>query len=49
MRVELSERTLTLRAPLRTAFGTLRERAVVELVLTGADGVEGRGEAAPRH
>ena len=38
---------LPLRAPLRTAWGELRERELLELTLAFGDGDEGRGEAAP--
>jgi L-alanine-DL-glutamate epimerase-like enolase superfamily enzyme len=47
MDVAAEVRTLRFREPVRTAFGDLRERDVVELTLTGSDGVTGRGEAAP--
>jgi L-alanine-DL-glutamate epimerase-like enolase superfamily enzyme len=47
MDVGLERRTLAFRAPLRTAYGELRTRELIELTLRGADGVEGRGEAAP--
>jgi L-Ala-D/L-Glu epimerase len=45
--VEVAARTLRFATPVATAFGTLTERTVVDLTLTGADGVTGRGEAAP--
>ena len=47
--VKLTARTqrLRLRSPLRTAFGELAERELIEVGLTGADGVTGHGEAAP--
>jgi len=47
MRVAIEERVLRLRTPLRTSYGTLRERTLYELVIEGADGVSGRGESAP--
>ncbi len=47
MRVAVEERTYRLRAPLRTAYGSVGERTVLELALVDADGVTGRGEAAP--
>ena len=47
MRVAIEPRTLRFTRPVPTAFGELRERHVLELVLTGADGVAGRGEASP--
>lgn len=46
MQVRVQERRFTLRRPLLTAGGELRERAVLELTITGSDGVAGRGEAA---
>ncbi len=42
MAVSVEERTLRFRRPVRTAFGTVRERTVLELSIDG-----GRGEAAP--
>ena len=42
MQVRLTERVLRFRRPVRTAFGELRERAILELEMDG-----GRGEAAP--
>ncbi len=47
MLVEIEQRTLRLRVPLRTSYGTLRTRTLYELVIEGADGVPGRGECAP--
>jgi L-Ala-D/L-Glu epimerase len=47
MQVAVEPRVFRLRRPLETAFGSLREREVLELALTGGDGVTGRGEAAP--
>ena len=47
MKVELSRRTLRLRSPLHTSFGTVEERELLTLTLTDEDGVEGIGEAAP--
>ncbi len=47
MRFELSRRTLRLRAPLHTAFGTVAERELLTLTLTDERGVTGVGEAAP--
>jgi L-Ala-D/L-Glu epimerase len=47
MRVELQEVALRFAEPLETAYGTLAERHLIVLSLTGADGVTGRGEAAP--
>lgn len=47
MRLTLRERTLVLRVPLSTAWGRLHERRLLEVDLVAADGVVGRGEAAP--
>jgi L-alanine-DL-glutamate epimerase-like enolase superfamily enzyme len=47
MDVALEPVTYALRDPLRTAYGDVCERHTIELVLTGEDGVPGRGEAAP--
>jgi L-alanine-DL-glutamate epimerase-like enolase superfamily enzyme len=47
VKVTLRQRVLSLRAPLVTAWGELHERLLLELELEGADGVVGRGEAAP--
>ncbi len=48
MRVAIEQRTLRLRAPLATSYGPpLSSRDLFELVIEGADGIEGRGECAP--
>ncbi|MCW3028096.1 MAG: o-succinylbenzoate synthase, partial [Solirubrobacterales bacterium] len=47
MKLELQRRTLTLRSPMGASYGELRERELVSISLTGADGVSGYGEAAP--
>jgi L-Ala-D/L-Glu epimerase len=47
MDVRIERRVLRFARPLPTAYGELRERALLELTIRGADGVEGRGEAAP--
>jgi L-Ala-D/L-Glu epimerase len=47
MRVAIKRRTLRLRSPLQTSYGQLREREVLCVALTDADGVSGYGEAAP--
>jgi len=47
VRVALERRSLRLREPLRTAGGEIAERDLLELALVAADGLEGRGEAAP--
>ncbi len=47
MQMTVTERTLHLRTPLRTAYGAVRERRLLAVTLTDADGVSGHGEAAP--
>ena len=47
MQMTVAERTLSLRTPLQTAYGALRERRLLAVTLTDADGVSGHGEAAP--
>jgi L-alanine-DL-glutamate epimerase-like enolase superfamily enzyme len=47
MRVTIEQRTLRFRRPLQTSYGALAKRAILELEIEGADGVTGRGEAAP--
>ena len=47
MRFELSRRTLRLRSPVHTSFGTTTERELLLLALTDERGVRGVGEAAP--
>jgi L-alanine-DL-glutamate epimerase-like enolase superfamily enzyme len=47
MQVALSQRILRFGDPQPTAHGTLEQRELLELRLTGSDGVCGRGEAAP--
>jgi len=47
LRVRVRERRIELREPIRAAWGELAERTVLELELTGSDGVAGIGEAAP--
>jgi L-alanine-DL-glutamate epimerase-like enolase superfamily enzyme len=47
LRVDVRRRVLELREPLRTAWGELHERTILELEIEGADGAVGRGEAAP--
>jgi L-Ala-D/L-Glu epimerase len=47
VKLEVRERRLPLREPLRAAWGELTERTILEVELTGSDGVTGRGEAAP--
>lgn len=47
MRLDLEPLTLRLRSPFQTAHGTVTERPLLQISLTGADGVSGHGEAAP--
>jgi L-alanine-DL-glutamate epimerase-like enolase superfamily enzyme len=47
MDVALDQVTHRLRTPLRTAYGDVDERVTFVLTVTAADGVTGRGEAAP--
>src|ERR1700733_15369073 len=47
MQMTVTERTLHLRTPLQTAYGAVRERRLLGVTLTDADGVSGHGEAAP--
>lgn len=47
MRLEVAERRLRLRTPLRTAHGTVTERELLEVRIAASDGHEGVGEAAP--
>jgi L-alanine-DL-glutamate epimerase-like enolase superfamily enzyme len=47
MRLSYNERLVRLAEPLRSSTGVVRERTLVQVALTGADGVTGCGEAAP--
>jgi L-Ala-D/L-Glu epimerase len=47
VRLTVERRTLKLREPLQTAFGTIAERELALVALTGEDGLTGYGEAAP--
>lgn len=47
MRLEIAPRRLRLRTPLKTAHGTVAERELLDVLILGADGVAGAGEAAP--
>ncbi|HEV2784902.1 MAG TPA: hypothetical protein VGV67_00830, partial [Solirubrobacteraceae bacterium] len=47
MRVDIEQRTLRFRKPLQSSYGEVAERTIFELEIEGADGVRGRGEAAP--
>jgi L-alanine-DL-glutamate epimerase-like enolase superfamily enzyme len=47
VKLELARRTLTLAKALQTAHGEVRERELLLVQVTGADGTIGYGEAAP--
>jgi L-Ala-D/L-Glu epimerase len=47
VRLEIAPRRLRLRTPLATAHGTIAERELLDVLILGADGVAGAGEAAP--
>jgi L-alanine-DL-glutamate epimerase-like enolase superfamily enzyme len=47
MRIDVRRHTLRLREPLETSYGTVGERELLVVSLTGEDGVTGYGEAAP--
>jgi L-alanine-DL-glutamate epimerase-like enolase superfamily enzyme len=47
VRYTVTTRVLELRDPLLTSWGELRERPLIELEIESADGIVGRGEAAP--
>jgi L-alanine-DL-glutamate epimerase-like enolase superfamily enzyme len=47
MRLEIAPRRLRMRRPLTTAHGTVAERELLDVLVIGADGVAGAGEAAP--
>jgi L-alanine-DL-glutamate epimerase-like enolase superfamily enzyme len=47
VKLDVQRRTLTLRAPLESAHGTVLERELLVVTLTGEDGEAGFGEAAP--
>lgn len=47
MRLTLTRRTLHLKKPLKTSYGSVRERELLNVTLTDEDGVSGHGEAAP--
>jgi L-alanine-DL-glutamate epimerase-like enolase superfamily enzyme len=47
VKLELERRVLALAAPWHTAHGTVLERELVQVAITGEDGVSGYGEAAP--
>jgi L-alanine-DL-glutamate epimerase-like enolase superfamily enzyme len=47
VQLSVTERALRLRTPLETSYGTVRERVLLTVALTDADGLTGYGEAAP--
>jgi L-alanine-DL-glutamate epimerase-like enolase superfamily enzyme len=47
VKLELERRTLRLKQPIHTSYGELHERELIEVSITGDDGVAGYGEAAP--
>jgi L-alanine-DL-glutamate epimerase-like enolase superfamily enzyme len=47
VRLEIAPRRLRLRTPLHNAHGTVSERELLDVLILGADGVAGAGEAAP--
>jgi L-alanine-DL-glutamate epimerase-like enolase superfamily enzyme len=47
VKLEIERRTLKLATPLASSYGTVEERQVLIVALSGGDGLEGYGEAAP--
>jgi L-alanine-DL-glutamate epimerase-like enolase superfamily enzyme len=47
LKLELERRTLRLRSPLETSYGTITERDLALVALSDSDGITGYGEAAP--
>jgi o-succinylbenzoate synthase len=47
VKLELQRRELELRSPLQAAHGATTRRVLIQVAVTGADGVTGHGEAAP--
>ncbi len=47
MQLTLTRRTLRLKKALRTSYGSVRERELLNVTLTDEDGISGYGEAAP--
>jgi L-alanine-DL-glutamate epimerase-like enolase superfamily enzyme len=47
VKLSVERRTLRLKVPLETAYGTVAERELLAVSLTDRDGVSGHGEAAP--
>jgi L-Ala-D/L-Glu epimerase len=47
VKLDIERRVLTLARPMHTAHGAMSEREILQVSLTGEDGVAGHGEAAP--
>ena len=47
MKLETEQLTLALRRPFEASYGSVTERPLFVVTLTGPDGVSGHGEAAP--
>ncbi len=47
MHLAIAPRRLRLKQPLETAHGTIAERELLDVLVIGADGIAGAGEAAP--
>jgi len=47
VKIEIEHRALRFRSPLRTSYGELDQREVLELRIEDGDGISGCGEAAP--
>ncbi len=47
MNLSVRRHTLRLARPLESSYGAVKEREILSVALTGADGVSGYGEAAP--
>ncbi|MDO8185760.1 mandelate racemase/muconate lactonizing enzyme family protein [Conexibacter sp. JD483] len=47
MHLAIAPRRLRLKRPLETAHGTIAERELLDVLVIGADGIAGAGEAAP--
>jgi L-alanine-DL-glutamate epimerase-like enolase superfamily enzyme len=47
LRLVVTRRILRLKAPLRTSYGTVRERELLTVALVGKEGIAGYGDVAP--
>jgi L-alanine-DL-glutamate epimerase-like enolase superfamily enzyme len=47
VRLEVTPLTLHLRAPFEASYGSVSERSLLQVSLSGSDGIAGHGEAAP--